>query len=151
MQEFMQNKKIAIGMITNSYLSLIIFVLEVFSCLSSFPLAYLLFPASSDRLYSKTENLTILGSFIFVEEFRCHRKTPVALLTSFINSHRTASPPIINIPNGNHMLSYFWILGLTPVQFYLVYSQTSYQHIYHLGRLILFQYKQQVYYYLLHI
>lgn len=67
-----KTKKIAIGMITNSYLSLIIFVLEVFSCLSSFPLVYLLFPASSDSCGSKTENLTILGSFIFVEVFRCH-------------------------------------------------------------------------------
>lgn len=67
-----KTKKIAIGMVTNSYLSLIIFVLEVFSYLSSFPLVYLLFPASSDRLYSKTENLTILGSFIFIEVFRCH-------------------------------------------------------------------------------
>lgn len=147
----MQNKKIAIGMVTNSYLSLIIFVLEVFSYLSSFPLAYLLFPVWLDSFYSKIENLTILGSLVFVEEFRCHRKTPIALLTCFINCHRTASPPIINIPNGNHMLSYFWILGLTPLQFYLVYSQTSYQHTSHLGRLILFQYKQQAYYYLLHI
>lgn len=138
-------------MVTNSYLSLIIFVLEVFSYLSSFPLAYLLFPASSDSCGSKTENLTILGCFILIKPFRCHGKTSIALLTCFINSHRTASPPILNIPNGNHMLFYFWTLDLAPVLFCLVYTQTSCQHIFHLGKLILFQHRLLVCYYLLHI
>ena len=85
----MQNKKIAIGMVTNSYLSLIIFVLEVFSCLSSFPLTYLQSPASSDRTSRPTVALkSIFWCFILVKVFWCHRKCPSTFFTSFVSSHR---------------------------------------------------------------